>query len=401
MITKLTPSSELEQIFAEQLINKSGGKVNKISPNSVLSGVAAGVAKIGQKALKEIALIESATFPDSATGLMLDVVAQKLGISPRFGSSESSTFVRIVAEEGTVYTPGIHQFTTDQGVTFDLEEEVEVGQAGFTYTKVRSVTKGKRANVNPFSINTMTVEPTGHIYVINEYKATGGRDEEQDDVFRLRIKEGANILAKGTIASLEQAMNKINPNVLRVFYQGLNSLGKPIIAIATQNGINLNQSELDLLLEKGEEFFSIVDLRPFGTQSYGLELRNIEYQPIDISFRAALLQNANPDLVRIEIQTRISKLLDFRFWTPGGKVEWDDLLLAVKQTPGVRYVPDQQFFPRVDIPIDPAKLPRLRGFLMLNLDGSILSDDQGNLDPVFYPFNADFSFQQTVLRSIS
>lgn len=400
MITKLTSSEELEQLFAEILINKSQGKVNKVSPHSVLSGVASGVAKIGQKTLKEIALIESATFPDSANGEMLDFIAQKSGVAPRFGASGSSTYVRISADEGTTYTKGVNIFATDSGINFDLEENVTIGSAGFVYAKVESTGSGSETNVDPFKINRILVEPTGHKKVLNEYKATGGRGIEQDDVFRVRIKEGANILAKGTLASLEQAFNKINNNVLKIFYQGLNELGKPVLTIVTQNGVDLTDGQLDDLLGRAGEFLSLTDLRPFGEESYGIILKNVEYQPIDISFRLSLYQNTDPDEIRKEIQVRISKLLDFRFWNPERKVEWDDLLSEVKNTPGVKYVPDQNFFPRVDVSIERGKLPRLRGFLMLNLGGEIIIDRQNNIDPVFYPAEADFSFQETVLKSI-
>lgn len=401
MITKLTSSSEFEKLFVEALINKTEGKVNKVSPNSVLNGIASGVAKIAQKNLKEVALIESINFPDSASGLMLDQIADKLGISPRYGASESTTYIRIVADPGTVYDQATNQFITNQGVVFQLDKpSVEVGTIGYTYVKVRSTTQGLETNVDANTINQMTVEPTGHQYVINEYKAIGGRDLEDDLLFRRRIKEGPNILARGTLAMLEQAFNKINPSVLRVFYYGLNEQGKAVLAISSVNGVNFDQNELDELLEQGERFFSLTELRPFGSQPYGIVLKNVDYQPIDVSFRVDLLQNANVDVVRADIQTRWSKLVDFRNWSPNRKVEWDDLLEVVKNTRGVRYVPDQFFNPRMDIKIESGKLPRFRSFLMLDVSGEIISDLQGNLNPIHYPSNPDFNYQSTVLRTI-
>lgn len=400
MITKLTSSNELEKLFVEALINKTEGRINKVSPNSVLSGVAYGVAKIAQKSLKEVALIESLNFPDSASGSMLDVIAEKNGISQRYGAAESSTWVKLVAEVGTTYVPATNQFRTNTGVLFQLEETVTIGELGYTYAKVRSLTQGKDANVNPHSINQMTTEPDGHIYVINEYRATGGRDIEGDFLFRRRIKEGANILAKGTLSLIEQAFNKINSNVLRVFYYGINNLGKPIIAVASVNGIDFNQQELDTLLEQGEKFFNLTELRPFNNQSYGVVLQNVVYQPVDVTFRVDLQQNADPDQVRIDIQTRFSKAVDYTNWKQGRKVEWDDLLEIVKSTKGVKYCPDQFFNPRTDIIIQHGKLPRFRSFLMLDMQGNILSDKQGNLNPIYYPAQPDLNYQATVMSSI-
>jgi hypothetical protein len=243
--------------------------------------------------------------------------------------------------------------------------------------------------------------PVGHNYVVNEYAAQGGRDIEQDFLFRRRIKEGPNVLATGTLSALEQAFNKINERVLRVFYYGLNESAKCVLAIASCNGEDFSDSELDELLEEGEKFLSITDLRPFNQpQIYGVLLQNVVYQPVDVSFRIELMQNVDPDEVRIDIQTRFSKLFDYRNWKYDRKVEWDDLLEVCKNTRGVRYVPDQFFNPRFDVIVDQGKLPRFRSFQMSDLQGNLIVDNSGNLNPIFYSFPVDVDFQNTVLRDI-
>ncbi len=399
MITRLTDVTELKALFLEKLLNATD-KVSKVSDDSVLSGIAYGVAKVGQKALKDIALVESHLFPDSAYGAYLDTIAANYGVAGRFGSSESSTYIRIVATPGTTYTAGIHTFTGDHGLVFDLEQDVVVPSFGYTYAKVRSQGVGFEQNVDALSINVVNPLPSGHSYVINEYKAFGGRDEESDDLLRRRIKDGANQLARGTLSMLEQVFIRINSNVLRVFYQVINESGKTVIAIVTQNGIDLSEQELNELLIQSEEYLSLTNLRPFGTQSYGISLVNIDWQPIDISFRVEIFPNYNIDNVRTDIQIKLSKYLDYRWWTPDKKIEWDELFEIAKNTKGVKYIPDQHFTPNYDMMVDKNKLPRVRGFLMLNLDGSPIVNYQGTLNPIFYPNVADFKFSQTVLNSI-
>lgn len=399
MITRLTPVTELKEIFLELLFDHTD-KVSKVSADSVLNGIAFGASKIAQRALKDIALAESHSFPDSAFGVNLDKVADNNGIAPRLGTSESSTFVRLVADPGTIYVAGVQTFTGSHGVIFDLEVDTTIGVNGFEYAKIRSQDAGEKTNVDPLSINVVTPEPVGHQFVINEYQATGGRDVEQDDVFRRRIKEGSNILARNTLASLTQIFMKFNNNILRLYYQGINSKGQVRIAILTQNGIALNQTEIDLLIDSGEKFFGLTDLRPIGTKAVNIELKNIEFQTFDMDFRVELFQDTNPDDVRKDIQVRVSKELDFRFWEFDDKVEFDNLLEIVKRTDGMRYVPDKHFLPSSDIEIEVNKLPRLRGFLMRNLDGGIISDLQGNLNPVFFPSEPNINFQETALSSI-
>lgn len=402
MPSNIKPSTveQRKQIYTQTLLNKTN-KVSKVSDNSVLNAHAYGVAKVAGKAEKDIVLAMGQILPDLAQGTTLDQAADNFGVGARFGASESSTSVLLVGDAGTVYTAGIQTFESKSGLQFTLEEDVTIGTEGFAYAKVRSVDVGEKTNVEPNTITSVSPEPTGHSYVTNEYYAQFGRDAETDSLFRTRIKEGNNIIATRTVSMLEQVFMKINNNVLRVLYQGYNTQGQLILAIVTQNGIDLNQSELDELLEKGDQYFSLVELRPFGRTSYGITLRNIEWQYVDISFRVELLQNTNVDTVRKNIQIAISKYMDFRYWKSGEQnIEWDELLQLVKSVQGVKYVPDQYFYPNNDQATDPNKLPRLRGFRMLNLDGSVVTDLQGGVNAAFYPNEADFSFQATVLTTI-
>lgn len=398
----ITPSTseELKQLFIEIFYGKTD-RVNKINDDSIVSGVAYGVGKVSGKAEKDVVQAVSKLFPDYSSGSQLDQCAIDRSVSPRFVASQSSTYIRVVATPGTQYIAGTHTFISLDGIQFDIEETKTVGDYGFDYIKIRSIDSGLKNNVKPATINKINPVPSGHQYCINEYQAIGGRDAEDDVLFRQRIKDGGNILSRGTIAMIEQAFMFVNSNILRVNHQGWNSKGQLKLAIVTQNGINLNNNELNTLLTRGEKFFGLSELRKFGRKSYGIELINIEWQPFDISFRCELLPSFNPDQIRIDIQTKISKYIDFRYFNAGvDKIEWDNLLEIVKNTKGVKYVPDEFFFPKTDIVTNPNKLPRLRGFVMLNLNGGLINTIQNTLNSVYYPQNIDFSFQQTVLRTI-
>jgi len=387
-ITKLTPKNELKNIFVETLLNYTN-KITKVSNNSVLSGVGYGVATLGQKTLVEVAAVEGYLSPEFAVGDQLDQIALDRGISARFGASGSSTFVRVTADPGTIYQSGVNTFSGDDGIVFSLDSDVTVGALGFAYAKVSSTVTGEVANVSPLTINTVSPEPVGHTSAVNEYEAVGGRDAESDDLFRKRIREGVNILARGTISSLEQVFIKINNNVLKIFNQGINSSGNIQIAVATQNGIDLTSNELLDLLDGAKEFVSLTEIRPFGDETYGMELVNIDFQPVDLNFRVTLESGYDPDTYRIDVQTRISKYLDFREFNPEvDLVEWDDLLQIAKTTRGAQYVPDQFFFVntgRVDVRIDRSKLPRLRSFAIYDAQGVLIHDLSGNLVPQFFP----------------
>ena len=398
MITRVTGIEELKQIFVQTAINKSN-KVTKVSNESVLNGVAYGVAKIGQKAIKDIAIVESRLFPDFAFGTHLNAVADKLGISGRYGSVGSSTYVRVVGAVGTTYTAGVHTFS-GAGKTFDVAQSLVIGSTGFAYVKLTSQSSGEASNIDPITLTTVAPVPTGHLYCINEYAATGGLDAEEDSDFRLRIKEGANIAATGTtLSKINQVFQKINNKIFRVYHQGVNTNGQSVLAVATVNGADLTAVELNTLRDRAKEYLGINEI-PILNSVVQLEVKNIEYHPIDISLRLQLEGSAVAEDVRKRVQIAISKYLDWRYWNVGQKVEWEDLLQIVKEDPQVKYVPDQNFTPNQDIQIDPSKLPRMRGCILMDMNGAIIESSTGKLNPVYYPTSPDLFFQTSVLSSI-
>lgn len=397
-ILRLFTEKELEALHTETFFNESNSKVTKVSDHSVIKGLIRGNVRTAKKAIKDQALALSRLFIDTASGSSLDQVAQDHGIAPRFTAAQSSTYVRLIGEPGTIYQIGVNTLSDNKGNSFDLEEDITIGSKGYEYVKVRSQQAGTFTNSDPYTIVNISPAPVGHAGVINEYAATGGRDAEDDDVFRQRIKEGPDILARGTLSYLTQAFMKVNSNVLRVIYEGCDQNGKVRLAILTVNGIDLTEDELGLILEQAGQYFSLTELAPIGTNSYGVQLKNAEYYYIDVDIRMELFVGANFTDVVKEIQQKFSKYVDFRFWNSYvDKVEWDDLLTIVKGVEGVRHVSDSYFSPRVDITIPANKFPRFRGFIARDLQGSIITNQSGTIDPIFYPNEVDESFQQTVL----
>jgi hypothetical protein len=393
-------SQERRLLFIETLLN-STDKISKVSKHSVNSGVAGGVAKVAGKAEKDIFLALSELFPDLAFDTGLDQSAKNLGFTIRLSAMASTTYVRVVGSPGTTYAPGTHTMPSTEGVTFNVQRQVVIGAAGFAYVPVVAAATGSRTNVAPLTISQVSPQPAGHLYCINEYAAINGADAETDEMFRARIKDGGNVLAKNTLGMIQALAIATNPKVLKAYNYGINKLGKRVIAISTQNGEDLNDSELDQLKVVVGSFLTLSDSQWWGTNYIGVQFVNIRYQPIDISFRILLDNSVNPDTVRKEIQAAIAKYLDFRIFDPVKmKVEWDNLLEIVKRTSGVKYVPDQFFYPRVDVAVNTYKLPRLRGFMMLDMDGNIISNLSGTLSPVYYPNDVDFAYQATVLQTL-
>lgn len=387
MITKTSATiTNLKNLFIEMFLDKTA-KVSNVADGSVVNATAFGVAKVAQKAMKDIAIKEAQIFPDTATGAYLDKAAALYGVSPRKGALGSSTYIRVSANPGTVYDTSV-TFVNKNGIRFQVDEALTVGESGYGYVKVRSVNAGYSTNVPPNSITNVSPQPQGHIECTNEYYAIGGRDSEDDETFRIRIKNNLNILSKNTIEYWTQTLSNIDDRVLKVMSAGLDEKGIYNLYIVSQNGIFFTEEELDTLLESAQGYFGISELNIEG-KVVGIGIKNIDWFYVGsergLDFRVQLQPDYDVSTVRQNIQVNLTKYLDFRFWTPGKIVEWDDLLDIVKKTDGVKYVPDEYFFPYYDQQVPANQLPRIRGFVMRDQDGNILYDSDSNLSPLFYP----------------
>lgn len=387
MITKTSATiTNLKNLFIEMFLDKTA-KVSNVADGSVVNATAFGVAKVAQKAMKDIAIKEAQIFPDTATGVYLDKAAALYGVSPRKGALGSSTYIRVSANPDTVYDTSV-TFVNKNGIRFQVDEALTVGESGYGYVKVRSINAGYSTNVPPNSITNVSPQPQGHIECTNEYYAIGGRDSEDDETFRIRIKNNLNILSKNTIEYWTQTLSNIDDRVLKVMSAGLDEKGIYNLYVVSQNGIFFTEEELDTLLESAQGYFGISELNIEG-KVVGIGIKNIDWFYVGsergLDFRVQLQPDYDVSTVRQNIQVNLTKYLDFRFWTPGKIVEWDDLLDIVKKTDGVKYVPDEYFFPYYDQQVPANQLPRIRGFVMRDQDGNILYDSDSNLSPLFYP----------------
>lgn len=381
-------------IFLRTMLNNTS-KVNKVTPHSVLSGISSGVAEIAEKAEKDININLAKLFVDYAYGDILDESAQIYGINQRFGATKSTTYVLVFANEGTTYEKEVHNFISENGSTYEMaEDSFVVGERGYGYIKVNSIGEGSQSVALAGEINQISSEPEGHEAVINEFRTYGGFNEESDDIFRQRIKDAANIVAKNTVASLEQFAKAINPEILRIYFEGLNPQGQNVFRVVTQTGTELSTSELEELQEELTPYLSIVDQLRLGDKKPSTIIRNTKFYPVDIEFRV----NLNDSVETIEFvrnaQLNLNRFFDLReHKVYNNIIQWTKILEIIRNTRGVEYISANSFFPTENIRVPKGQLPRLRGFRVRDLDGEIIQQYLGDLTPVFYPNVIERSFK--------
>lgn len=404
MITKIISIDTLKQMFVEILLNKTN-KISDISNESVLNGIAYGCSKLAQRLLVNQGVVEGHLFPDTAYGDYLDEIAESRGIAPRFTSFGSTTYVRVQATPGTTYSSGT-TFTSSNGIQFISTDDYTVGIDGYGFIKVNSVQGGYASNVDALTINTISQAPSGHIACTNDYAATGGRDDESDDDFRIRIKESVNQLSRNTMSYLEQIFMKINQKVLRVHRGGVDSNGRIVLIVVSVNGQNFDAQEFEQIISQSEEFLSLNEVTRETVNGFPIVLTNPNWYPVDIDFRCDIDPAYDQASVRRNMQLAVSKLFDYRYWGVNEKVEWENILYAIRNVDGVRYVADAYFLPNSDINMTNYRLPRVRGFVVRDLNGGVLSDNYNRISnftwtDYFFPNENDNNFQQSVIKGIS
>lgn len=403
MITKTSSTiTNLKNLWIEMFLNKTD-KVSNIADGSILNGVAFGTAKVAQKALKDIGIVEAQIFPKSATGEYLDKSAALFGVSPRKQALGSSTYVRVFAQPGTIYSVGTY-FISKNGIRFIVDQDYIVDNSGYGYVSVKSVITGSATNVEANSITQVSPRPITHIECTNEYAAIGGRDYEDDETFRNRIINYNNKLSEETMESWTQIFQDLDSRILKVMNVGLGEDGKTHIYLVTQNGSFFTEDELETLLEQATPYFGLIELNLSG-ETIGIVLENAKWMYVGgekgIDFRVELYPDTDISDARKNIQIAMTKYLDFRFWESGKTVQWDDLLQVVKSSDGVKYVPDEYFFPYYDEEVPLNMLPRIKGFRMRDLEGNILYDSGSDLSNIFYPASDNDIYKGTQTTIIS
>ena len=192
---------------------------------------------------------------------------------------------------------------------------------------------------------------------------------------------------------------KINDRVLLVHKGGVDSDNKLNLIVVPTNGQDFTEEEFNEILNRSQEFLSLNELL-IETPDFPLKLKNVDWLTVDVDFRVNIDPSFDKDEIRRQIQIKISKLFDYRYWKYGEKIEWENILYSIKGVDGVRYVPDNYFYPQADINVPKYRLPRLRGFIMRDLDGNIIVDNYSVLSSFNYPNNPDISYQSSVLNTI-
>ena len=395
---KGTNLNDLLALAIQTVVNTTNG-VTKITRNSVLGALLQAVARIGQRAMKDIALANSENYVEEASSQYLDEIGRNRGITSRRPGASSVVYLRLVGEIGTTYSSGDTgvSFRNDDDIIFRLENDVTIGGNGFEYVLARSTITGLQTNVAPFTINNIENGPAGHIDVFNDFAATGGRDEEGDAQLRERIQNTFNNAAVTTLARIEEVAKSFQPEILRIVNTGSDEIGNIRLSVATVNGRQYSREELDSLLQQVGPYMSLSDVVERRNDVSGVLFDNIPLLPIDVEARIERRLDIPLATLYTEIAVRLTRVLDYsNFSWDSPRIRWDEVFDAVKRTPGVEAIDNSTFLPRADIVVPFGVLPRIRRVTLFNIDGSIMEDRSLSLQNYFFPNTQNRDIQELV-----
>lgn len=374
-------------------------QATKVGANSVLEGFLYAIAKTGQMINKDVMNLIADFSLDNAIGSQLDTYATNNGFPIRNNSTQSSTYILLIATEGTIYVANTHQFISNTGELFNLIEDVTISSLGFAYAKIISVNSSKNTNVAANTIVKCSPAPAGHLACSNDFQCTGGRDIESDTDYRNRLKQTFNILAIDTISKYEQIFNKINNRVLKVYKGGINNLtGNIIFYLASINGADFTESELTIIKNDSYKYLSISE------QEKGIELLNINYLNIDFSARLDLQADIDINKFRTELQISFQRKYDYRYIEPNSTINRLDLLLITQKNLYVKKILDKYFLLNGytnDITIPELTLPRFRSFQIYDINGTLISDNSNLINSnysTFWVSKTDLDFQSLLFN---
>lgn len=166
---------------------------------------AAGVLIIGRATEDEEKLTYSSKSGSNVFNLVGNpTLAHSIGVTAilsQQGANQSVPDLSVVLVPATATSDKIEYETIGDGVLYDGDATVDI--------TARSKLPGLNKNVNDGFIITFQSKPFPNATVTNPASMAGGRDRENDDQFRARIRDTVSTLTNGTRPAIESAAAKV------------------------------------------------------------------------------------------------------------------------------------------------------------------------------------------------
>lgn len=300
--------------------------------------------------------------------------------------------ITLTAGLSGTYTPGddidlIFQATvpegssieTTTGVTFETLEDVLTGEANpvldgeSTFVGLADkvwcecTTKGAAGNIDPLGVTDLATPIRGIKRVYNPEPGTGGLDEESDYDLKYRAMHRPTLANNETHTWIEAIAREGNSNVLRAWKVEGAAVGTMYAKVLNRNGGTFTGSQLT-------ELEGYIEQR---VRSYmSMDLDNVSLTAVEVEARITLDPDVPIETAGKAAATALAAFLDYRKWEKGTDVDEADLLVIVKETPGVATLETSSFLPSTTVSVADDSVPTLVRLSLEDID----SGDTWNAD---------------------
>lgn len=390
MITKPLTVEKLKAIATEMFYNRTR-LVTKTGKGSVINAMLYVLAKLAQKIINNIATLETYLFPESATGERLDEIAKLRGVSPRGGATKSSVYLLVIAKSSSDYDEDVSdgvtintttRFISNDGVEYSAvnQDPIIIDDGDFKYIRVVSQNSGSNSYSPAYSITSTSQGVNDSIAniqsVFNEYAAYGGKDAESDNLFRQRIKKSMNAFALGTKERMFYHINSVDSRVCRLEFCDFNPNGFPAFYVFSEDGTAFDADTLSRFKTAAQKFIS------FGAQTP--DFINATRTDYEVKVKLRIAKDYETVVGEVLNNATINVIESVNWILPSfSKLEWDNMLQAVKDTDGIAYVYDEEFYlygagdeliaePQKDLMINKYSYPYLSRIVFTDKDGKVI-----------------------------
>lgn len=248
----------------------------------------------------QAAWTERQCFPQTATGDYLDYHAQLRGVTRkkaakaegvlRFTAAQVAETERIIPAGTVCMTAGLVRFeTAEDGVIPAGELSADI--------PARAVEPGTAGNAAAGTILTMAVAPTGVAACTNPEAFSGGTEDEEDEVLRVRVLETYQRLANGANAAFYQqkAMDFEGVSAVSVLPRS-RGVGTVDVIVAGPGGLPEQE-----VLDRVQEYFQSVREIAVDVQALAPEVRKV-----DVSVRVKAEVNRDQAAVLEQVRQAVS-----------------------------------------------------------------------------------------------
>ena len=296
---------------------------------SVIRGIITAISGTLADIWNDLVQSKRQSFIDTSSGLDLDTLANRRGLT-RNAASASSVILVFSGTVGTVVPQGTQVISTT-GITYQTTTALTIASTNPGYNGpavseslgnsviAESTIVGAVSMVPANSLNSLVTPITGISAMNNPVPSQGGADAEDDDIFSIRIREQISLDDQSTQAYYEAAVMAIDATVLRALAVKGSDGGVNVILVKN-SGAAYTTAYLHI---------DAAAIQAVQRSFTSLICSNISFTGLAIAFNTTLATGTVLADYYVQIANAIADLIDWKRLDFGSTITLDSIANAI------------------------------------------------------------------------